>query len=335
MVRTASHFVCIFIFSLSPFPHAAFVFFALLCSHLLSGSFSIHMSAFLAFVSQRFLFRDPSLPIGILLSPNWWTHRVLVLCHPAILTPLFLLSMSVPLCDLCGFPARSKCGACHTTRYCSKYCQKADWRAGHSKACPSRNPNPNADILANQEAGRLQCLFPELSIEMEEEPESAVKGEEEQDLSKAKGMRLCCRVLFLCEYHQYGSIHWSIQRRNAIEQTYTLNGVSDVPSMTAEQRVCLDAPCMFHVCVSVCVCLCVCTRVSVCSLLIHMCACLASELEQAYLKEKSDHQGEEGTMHSEPVFRWLCSCFLACTRPLPRSLVHSRSLCFSLSFSAR
>jgi hypothetical protein len=29
------------------------------------------------------------------------------------------------------------CGACHEARYCSKACQKSDWKGGHRTACES------------------------------------------------------------------------------------------------------------------------------------------------------------------------------------------------------
>ncbi|KAF7308143.1 hypothetical protein HMN09_00661900 [Mycena chlorophos] len=32
-------------------------------------------------------------------------------------------------------PALKRCGGCHYTRYCSRNCQKADWRRGHRKEC--------------------------------------------------------------------------------------------------------------------------------------------------------------------------------------------------------
>jgi TPR repeat protein len=37
-------------------------------------------------------------------------------------------------CSVCGAPAESTCGECKDVHYCSRECQKADWR-GHKKVC--------------------------------------------------------------------------------------------------------------------------------------------------------------------------------------------------------
>lgn len=46
---------------------------------------------------------------------------------------------SVELCGSCNhvLPSgmRKCCGSCKITRYCSKTCQKSDWKAGHREAC--------------------------------------------------------------------------------------------------------------------------------------------------------------------------------------------------------
>jgi hypothetical protein len=41
------------------------------------------------------------------------------------------------ICEHCGKPGKSLCGACGTVRYCSKACQKAGWPA-HKAACKLR-----------------------------------------------------------------------------------------------------------------------------------------------------------------------------------------------------
>src|ERR1043165_7878559 len=37
-------------------------------------------------------------------------------------------------CNVCQKPSKSQCGKCHQTYYCSKECQKKDWKE-HKKSC--------------------------------------------------------------------------------------------------------------------------------------------------------------------------------------------------------
>jgi len=41
--------------------------------------------------------------------------------------------MTTP-CTVCGKPGAKQCGSCGTVAYCSKKCQKVDWKKGHRGA---------------------------------------------------------------------------------------------------------------------------------------------------------------------------------------------------------
>ena len=43
-------------------------------------------------------------------------------------------NLSVSKCIVCGEKSKSQCGGCKMRRYCSRLCQKADWKT-HKKVC--------------------------------------------------------------------------------------------------------------------------------------------------------------------------------------------------------
>ena len=46
-------------------------------------------------------------------------------------------------CDICGNPGNNSCSRCRQLRYCSKECQKLDWKGGHKQACVDYRPYIN------------------------------------------------------------------------------------------------------------------------------------------------------------------------------------------------
>jgi TPR repeat protein len=135
-------------------------------------------------------------------------------------------------CTICGEKAKLNC-PCETTQYCSKTCQKVDWRErGHREACkkiraaaaaraetPTPPPSPPRDVVygpaprshadearariaAEHEAARLRR-----EANPEREPASARFGSrcpiclEEWDVNDPGVLRVCCcrRVCRSCE----------------------------------------------------------------------------------------------------------------------------------------
>jgi hypothetical protein len=57
-----------------------------------------------------------------------------------------------------------KCGGCKTTRYCSRACQKTDWKAGqHKQVCKASHIAANAD-LSDSDAVSEQNPAPRLVL---------------------------------------------------------------------------------------------------------------------------------------------------------------------------
>lgn len=50
-----------------------------------------------------------------------------------------------PGCELCSFAGSSRCGKCSSARYCSRDCQKIDWRLAHRDSCRLASNTPATD----------------------------------------------------------------------------------------------------------------------------------------------------------------------------------------------
>lgn len=75
-------------------------------------------------------------------------------------------------CDVCGTPTHLKCSRCHTTHYCSRDCQKGDWKS-HKLICEAPSGDAAggagsasgeaviapADASAVEKAGGLQAIL--------------------------------------------------------------------------------------------------------------------------------------------------------------------------------
>ena len=53
------------------------------------------------------------------------------------------------VCFLCLQPSKLKCSRCLTIQYCSKECQKQDWKV-HKNNCKDNNSNDSIDKLINK-----------------------------------------------------------------------------------------------------------------------------------------------------------------------------------------
>ncbi|KAF8451738.1 hypothetical protein BDZ91DRAFT_750228 [Kalaharituber pfeilii] len=72
--------------------------------------------------------------------------------------------MDAGTCATCQKPASQRCGQCHTTYYCTRDCQKADWKK-HKRTCSiasgSARPNSRPTIQAHSvsDAAGLAAAF--------------------------------------------------------------------------------------------------------------------------------------------------------------------------------
>lgn len=80
-------------------------------------------------------------------------------------------------CALCGFRGEKRCSACKSAWYCSKTCQKEDWRAGHKKNCAT------GEFKKEEEEGRQRWRWREVEIETEEHPTPPSSDDESDDES--------------------------------------------------------------------------------------------------------------------------------------------------------
>ena len=70
----------------------------------------------------------------------------------------YVLAPKCCVCKAIGVPLRS-CGRCKTAKYCSRTCQKADWKAGHKQVCAVSLPavdSTRADEAAVDARRQLQ-----------------------------------------------------------------------------------------------------------------------------------------------------------------------------------
>jgi pre-rRNA-processing protein TSR4 len=69
-------------------------------------------------------------------------------------------------CALCGFAASSRCGRCSSVSYCSRECQKVDWKIGHKSLCYASDGMPSREVpsTSNANIARVSWRFEEFEI---------------------------------------------------------------------------------------------------------------------------------------------------------------------------
>ena len=104
-------------------------------------------------------------------------------------------------CHVCREPSKSQCPSCKT-RYCSKACQRADWKNGHKKQCkmltkefqrgyaegglqPKKKEAPPVVMIPD-------FVRPKLDIK---ETNEAPKAAEEKDPSGGESCPICLELL--------------------------------------------------------------------------------------------------------------------------------------------
>ncbi|KAI8325600.1 hypothetical protein GQ54DRAFT_326946 [Martensiomyces pterosporus] len=71
-------------------------------------------------------------------------------------------------CTVCGLAGTKACSKCHTTYYCSREHQIADWEAGHRSQCNGEG-SAGRDQTAEHKRRLVRMLYPEQVIASEEE----------------------------------------------------------------------------------------------------------------------------------------------------------------------
>jgi pre-rRNA-processing protein TSR4 len=71
------------------------------------------------------------------------------------------------LCAVCGFAANSRCGRCNSASYCSRDCQKVDWKIGHKTLCEAFSRaagSQSARSMKDMEDKRSAWRFEEFEV---------------------------------------------------------------------------------------------------------------------------------------------------------------------------
>jgi pre-rRNA-processing protein TSR4 len=71
-------------------------------------------------------------------------------------------------CVVCGFAASSRCGQCNSASYCSRDCQKVDWRIGHKALCQASREAAGSQSVCNMkdmESKRDAWRFEEFEVD--------------------------------------------------------------------------------------------------------------------------------------------------------------------------
>ncbi|KAJ9604573.1 hypothetical protein H2200_010686 [Cladophialophora chaetospira] len=93
-------------------------------------------------------------------------------------------SVGPPECATCGKEATEKeslkrCGKCHETQYCSRECQKDDWKM-HKRTCGKEPTNPFKDFLHTQPEQKVYELLIDC-YRMQQEDDYVFSGDVDMD----------------------------------------------------------------------------------------------------------------------------------------------------------